>query len=159
MRIPILSPIIRRIEFKLKGIKVWRPVNIYDSARIGKGVSIGMFSEIGENVEIGNNTRIGANCFVPEGVKIGKNCFIGPHTVFSNDRYPPSARGDWEETIIEDGVCIGAGVCVLPGITIKQRSLIGMGTVLTKHVMTEDIIAGNPGKSIRKRFKPEVISY
>jgi len=159
MRVPILRFIITKIEYKLKGIKAWRPCNIYSSAKIGRNVSIGMFTEIGENVEIGNNTRIGASCFIPEGVKIGNNCFVGPHCVFSNDRYPMSSRDQWEQTVIEDDVSIGAGVNVLPGLRVKRGSLIGMGTVLVRSVPENDVIAGNPGRSIKKRFKPETTSY
>ena len=159
MRVPILSTIVTRLDYKRRGIKTWRPSNIYPTAKLGRNVSIGMFSEIGPKVEIGDNTRIGSGCFIPEGVKIGRDCFIGPKVCFSNDRYPPSDKRDWERTIVEDGVSIGANVSIIPGITIKRNSLIGMGAVLTKNVMMDDIVAGNPAKSIRKRFKPETTSY
>ena len=144
---------------KVYNIKIWNPCNIYSSAKIGRNVSIGMFSEIGKNVEIGHDTRIGSSCFIPEGVKIGNHCFVGPHCVFSNDRYPPNNKDQWEQTVIEDFVSIGAGVNVLPGIRVKRGSLIGMGTVLVRNVPENDVIAGNPGRSIKKRFKPETTSY
>ena len=159
MRVPILSTIVTRLGYRLKGIKVWWPCNIYSSAKIGCNVSIGMFSEIGPHVEIGSWTSIGAGVFIPDGVKIGCGCFIGPKVCFSNDRYPPSPRENWEQTIVEDNVSIGANVNILPGIIIKRGSRIGMGTVLVGNVPENDVIAGNPGRSIKKRFKPETTSY
>jgi len=140
----------RYFDFKRRNIKVWKPSNIYLSARVGNNVSIGAFSEIGENVVIGENTRIGFGVFIPENVKIGKNVFIGPRVCFSNDMYPPSPRNHWQKTIIEDGVSIGANVSIRPGITVKRNSLLGMGTVLTHNIPENEIWCGNPGKKLRK---------
>ena len=64
--------------------------NIYDSAEIGEGTRIGAFVEIGHKVKIGKNCRIGCGSFIPENIIIEDNVFIGPHTVFTNDKNPPS---------------------------------------------------------------------
>jgi len=149
----VINRIKRYFEFKIKHIRVWKPVNLYPSARIGKNVSIGMFSEIGPNVEIGEGTRIGFGVFIPEGVKIGKNCFIGPRSCFSNDFYPPSPKSEWRETIIEDNVSIGANVSIRPGVVIKAHSLIGMGAVLTHNVPGNEVWVGNPGRKLRRNGK------
>lgn len=143
----------RYFDFKRRNIKVWRPTNIFPSAKIGDNVTIGMFSEIGPNVEIGEGTRIGMGCFIPEGIKIGKNCFIGPRFCGSNDMYPPSPRQYWQEILIKDRVSIGANCSIRPGVTIESDSLIGMGSVIVHSVPHKEIWAGNPCKKIRKRHE------
>jgi len=135
---------------KLHNIKIWKPCNVYPSARIGRNVSIGVFSEVGENVEIGENTRVGMGCFIPEGVSIGKNCFIGPRACFSNDFYPPGKKEDWRKTVIEDNVSIGANCSIRPGIVIKSGSLLGMGSVLTHNILNSEIWVGNPAKLLKR---------
>jgi len=128
---------------------IWKPSNVYPSAKLGKRVSVGMFSEIGNNVIVGDLTRIGKGSFIPEGVTIGKDCFIGPHCCFTNDRFPPSPN--WEKTIVEDNAAIGAGVTVLCGVVIGTSSIIGCGSVVTKSVPPHEIWAGVPAKKLRNR--------
>ena len=55
------------------------------------------------------------------------------------------------ETIVEDGVSIGAGAVILPGITIGKNSLIGAGAVVTKDVPKNSVVFGNPAKVVDKR--------
>jgi len=130
---------------------VWQPANVYPSAKLGSGVSVGMFTEIGAFVEVGDDTRIGAHCFIPEGVTIGKRCFIGPMVCMTNDRFPPSDISQWEKTIVEDGASIGAGSTIICGITIGKNSLIGCGSVVTKTVPPDEIWAGVPAVKLRNK--------
>lgn len=129
-------------------VRIWNPSNVYPSAQLGKGVSVGAFTEIGPNVVIGENTRIGKGCFIPEKVKIGQDCFLGPHVCFTNDLYPPSPKEEWLPTIVQDGARIGASVTVLCGVTIGRGALIGCGSVVTKNVPCNEIWAGNPARKI-----------
>lgn len=144
----IIQRLKRWLEFKRNNIKVWYPCNIYPSAKIGKGVSIGMYSEIGHNVIIGEGTRIGKGTFIPEGVCIGKDCFIGPHTCFSNDMYPMSPKNEWKKTTVCDAAAIGAGVKIRPGVIIGSNTLIGMGAVVTKNIPDNEIWSGVPAKKM-----------
>lgn len=136
---------------------MWTPCNVYPTAKIGDGVSIGMFTEIGNGVEIGENTRVGKGCFIPECVTIGKNCFIGPHVCFANDRYmaiPPyaaSAKGRWEPVIVEDMVRLGANSLILPGVTIGRGAVVGMGSVVVRNIGPYEVWAGNPAAQINIR--------
>lgn len=97
-------------------------------------MSIGAFSEVGDRVVIGNDVRIGAMCFIPEGVVIKDGAWIGPRCTFTNDKFPPSARDEWQMTIIEEGARLGAGVTVLPGIIVGKGALIGAGSVISRSV-------------------------
>jgi len=134
-------------------IKYNLPQNIYNSAIIGEHCTIGCFVEIGADVCIGDFCSIQAFAYIPEGVTIGKNVFVGPHTCFTNCKYPSANKKDFhiensgyatalyekpkfklEKTIVEDNVVIGANCTILPGITIGKGAIIGAGTVVTKDV-------------------------
>jgi acetyltransferase-like isoleucine patch superfamily enzyme len=114
-------------------------VNLW-GCKIGDNTSIGAFAEIGRGVTVGSNCKIAAFAFIPPGVTIGNDVFIGPHAVFTNDKYPRS-KGDWtmERTVVEDGASIGAGCVILPGVRIGKRALVGAGTVLTQDVIDDEL--------------------
>jgi acetyltransferase-like isoleucine patch superfamily enzyme len=156
---PILEEILKygtdRVE--ANSTKIWQPSNIYKSAKIGKDVNIGAFCEIGENVEIGDFTRIGAMSFIPEGVKIGKNVFIGPRVTFSNDKYPPSGKDNWLKTTVCDGAALGAGVIVLPGVTIGELALVGAGSVVTHDIPAGERWCGVPARKMDGVVKTPIV--
>jgi len=129
--------------------KVWKPelTNVYASAQIGDGTTIGAFSEIGDGVIIGKNCKIQNGVFIPKGVTIGDNVFLGPRVCFTNDRYPSAKEyGKFEETVVEDGASIGACAVIRCGIRIGANSLIGAGSVVTHDVPPGVTIKGNPAK-------------
>lgn len=79
---------------------------------------------------------------------IGDNVFIGPHVVFTNDKYPPS-EGAWKTgppTIVEDYVSIGANATILPGVTIGRSARVGAGAVVTKDVKPGMLVVGVPAR-------------
>lgn len=124
--------------------RIWYPGKsvIHESAYIGPGCTIHAPVWIGPDVVIGANTRVQAFAFIPTGVTIGNDCFIGPHVCFTNDKYPPSDRSEWLRTYIEDGVSIGAGAIILPGITLGRGCRIAAGAVVTKDVAPGELSYG-----------------
>ena len=126
-------------------------VNVYLSAIISYGVKIGAFVEIGRDVAIGEGTNISSFCFIPEGVMISENCFIGPHVTFLNDKYAPT-HGKWRETekltVVQEGVSIGGGAVILPGLILGKGCRIGAGAVVTKNVEPGSVVVGNPARKI-----------
>ncbi len=130
---------------------IYDQVNLY-KCKIGKNTKIDSFVYIEEDVVIGDNCKIRPFCFIPSGVTIGNSVFIAPNVTFTNDKYPRSEE-DWEllETIVEDGVSIGAGAVILPGICICKNSLVGAGAVVTKDIPANSVVAGNPAKVVGKR--------
>ena len=114
-----------------------RHQNIYESAEIGDGTTIGAFVEIGRNVKIGKNCKIQAFVFIPEGVTIGDNVFIGPHVCFTNCTYPETNRTlpfEVESTVVGDNVVIGAGSIILPRCDIGEGAFIGAGTLVSRQI-------------------------
>ncbi len=125
---------------------VWAFTHIRENVVICREVSIGANVYIGPNVTIGQGTRIQNNVYIPEGVVIGKHCFIGPGVIFTNDKYPPSPKEDWECIYVEPNVSIGAGAIILPGITLKEGAKIGAGSVVTHTVYAHQPVYGNPAR-------------
>lgn len=128
--------------------KIWPPSNVYETARLGKDVNVGAFSEIGPGVVIGDRTRIGAMSYIPAGVTIEEDCFIGPRATFTNDKYPPSKKEDWQKTVVRKGAKLGASVTILPGIEIGRFATIGAGSVVTHNIPDDEVWCGIPARKI-----------
>lgn len=131
------------------GVRIWEPCNVYETAEIGGGTSVGMFTEIGHKVRIGQNCKIQAHVFIPQGVTIHNNVFIGPHVCFTNCKHPNAGQGfELEETLVESSVNIGANATILPGVVLGHGCTVGAGAVVTRNVQPHAIVAGNPAKRI-----------
>ena len=114
-------------------ILIWHPeLSVTLTDDIARDTTIHSHVWIGKRVRIGQRCKVQAFCFIPEGVTIGDDCFIGPRVTFTNDKHPPSV--DWEETVVESNVSIGAGAIILPGITIGTGAVIGAGALVIHDV-------------------------
>ena len=133
-------------------------VNLY-GCEIGDETKIGSFVEIQKNAFIGKNCKISSHSFICEGVHIEDNVFIGHNVTFINDKYPRSTNedgslqsdADWkvEETFIKKGASIGSSSTILCGITVGEGAIVGAGSIVTKDVSSNTVVAGNPAKFIR----------
>lgn len=142
-----------------KDVRIFNFVNAYGCS-IDDNSKIGAFVEIQKGATIGKNCKISSHSFICEGVHIEDNCFIGHGVMFTNDLFPratkidgtPQTEEDWKliETFVKKGASIGSNVTVVCGVTIGENAMIGAGTVITKDVPANTIMAGNPGKIIRE---------
>jgi acetyltransferase-like isoleucine patch superfamily enzyme len=139
-------------------VKMSKFINLY-GCTIGDNVKLGAFVEIQKNVSIGNNCKISSHTFVCEGVTIEDDVFVGHNVAFINDMYPRATAGgqlqteaDWavEKTLIKRGASIGSGATILAKVTIGENAIVGAGSVVTKDVSANTIVAGNPAKVLRK---------
>jgi|SRR3990167_1464861 len=121
--------------------------NIHPEAEIGEGCKIHSHVWIGK-VKIGKRCKIEAFTFIPELVELEDDVFIGPRVTFTNDKRPPSGGKYWMKTLAKKGSALGAGVIVLPGITIGEGALVGAGAVVTKDVPDGVTVVGNPARVI-----------
>ena len=127
--------------------------NIRELNNIGDNVSIGTLSVIEHHVEIMNNVRIHSQVFIPEFSTLKESCWIGPNVVFTNAMYPksPKVKDRLKGPIIESGAIVGANSTLLPGVVIGRESVIGSGSVVTKDVLPDDVVCGNPAKKIKNK--------
>ena len=142
-----------------KDVKVFAFVNLY-GCTIGDNSKIGTFVEIQKNAVIGNNVKVSSHTFICEGVKIEDNVFIGHNVSFINDKYPRSANADgslqteadWKlvPTVVKKGASIGTSSTILCGVTIGENAIVGAGSVVTKDVPANTVVAGNPARFLRK---------
>lgn len=142
-----------------KNVKFSRFINLY-GCEVGDNTKIGAFVEIQKNARVGKNCKISSHTFICEGVTIEDRVFIGHSVTFINDSYPRAATGDgqlqteadWkvEMTLVKAGASIGSGCTILSNITIGENALVGAGSVVTKDVPPNTIVAGNPARVLRK---------
>lgn len=138
------------------GTKIWHHAQIRERAVIGKNCVIGKNVYIDAGVIIGNKVKIQNNCSIYQGVEISDGVFIGPHTIMMNDKYPRSmtlsgklkGTQDWTKGKIKIGygASLGAGVIVLPDVTIGTFAMIGSGSVVTKSIPQFSLAYGNPAR-------------
>jgi len=142
-----------------ENVKIFAFVNLY-GCEIGDDSKIGTFVEIQRGAKIGRRVKISSHTFICEGVTVEDEVFIGHGVMFINDRYPRSVassgelqtNADWElvPTLIQRGASIGSNATILCGVTIGENAIVGAGTVVTHDVPPNTIVAGNPGRILRK---------
>ena len=149
-----------------ENVRLSKFINLY-GCEIGDETKIGAFVEIQKNAKIGRRCKISSHTFVCEGVLIEDNVFIGHGVMFINDSFPraTAANGelqteaDWrvERTVIRKGASIGTNATILSNITIGENAIVGAGSVVTKDVPADAVVAGNPAKILRFIEKPREV--
>jgi acetyltransferase-like isoleucine patch superfamily enzyme len=137
-----------------KNVRLSKFINLY-GCEVGDETKIGAFVEIQKNAIVGSRCKISSHTFICEGVVIEDNVFIGHGVMFINDSYPRAttlqgdlqSEVDWkvERTVIKKGASIGSGVTILSNTNVGE----GAGSVVTKDVPANSIVAGNPAKVLR----------
>jgi UDP-2-acetamido-3-amino-2,3-dideoxy-glucuronate N-acetyltransferase len=139
-------------------VKIFDFTNLY-GCTIGDDSKIGTFVEIQKGAAIGRRCKISSHSFICEGVTIEDDVFIGHNVTFINDRFPRATAGgklqteqDWscEPTLVRKGASIGSSVTVLCGVTVGENAIVGAGSVVTRNVSPNTIVAGNPARLLRK---------
>ena len=138
-----------------KSVKLSKFINLY-GCEIGDNSKIGPFVEIQKNAKVGKNCKISSHTFICEGVTIEDGVFIGHGVTFINDTYPRATNSDghlqtesdWkvERTLIKKGASIGSGATILSNIIVGENAIVGAGSVVTRDVPANTIVAGNPAR-------------
>jgi acetyltransferase-like isoleucine patch superfamily enzyme len=141
-----------------KDVRLARFINLY-GCEIGDETKVGTFVEVQKKARIGRRCKISSHTFICEGVTIEDCVFIGHGVTFINDTYPRAANPDgtlqtekdWrvEYTVVKKGASIGSGATILSGITVGENAIVGAGSVVTKDVPANTIVAGNPARVLR----------
>jgi acetyltransferase-like isoleucine patch superfamily enzyme len=143
-----------------KDVKIFDFVNLYGCS-IDDYSKVGTFVEIQKNASVGKHCKISSHTFICEGVHIEDNVFIGHNVTFINDKYPRSTNvdgsmqteSDWKvvETWIKKGASVGSSSTILCGVTIGENAIVGAGSVVTKDVPPNTIVAGVPARPLKKK--------
>ncbi len=127
-------------------------------------------SEINETLRIftpfhinyGKKTTFGRDCFVNfgctflalGGITIEDDVFIGPHCVLATEYHPenPESRHSLltKPIVVKRNAWLGANVTVLAGVTIGENAIVAAGSVVTKDVPDNMVVAGSPARMIRE---------
>ena len=155
-----------------------RPTELDKRARLLRE----MFAEVGENCYIepplhanwgGRHTHLGSNVYANFGltlvddthIYIGDCTMLGPNVVIATAGHPidPELRGRGLQYNLPVHVgrnCwLGAGVIVMPGISIGDNTVIGAGSVVTKDIPAGVVAVGNPCKVLREVGEKDKIYY
>jgi acetyltransferase-like isoleucine patch superfamily enzyme len=140
-----------------EGVKLSKFINLYGCS-VGANTKLGAFVEIQKNAHVGSNCKISSHTFICEGVRIEDDAFVGHGVMFINDAYPRATtdgqlqtEADWavEPTIVKKGASLGSNCTIMSNVTIGENAIVGAGSVVTKDVPPNTIVAGNPARIIR----------
>ncbi|MBR1972704.1 MAG: sugar O-acetyltransferase [Oscillospiraceae bacterium] len=132
-----------------------------------------LFAEVGEGTYVespyfgnwgGHHVHLGKNVYINAGLKlvddthiyIGDYTMLGPNVVLATAGHPidPTLR---EKALqynlpvrIGRNCWLGAGVIVMPGVTIGENSVIGAGSVVTRDIPANVVAVGNPCRVMRE---------
>lgn len=150
-----------------RDVKLSKFINLY-GCEIGDETKIGAFVEIQKNASVGRRCKISSHTFVCEGVIIEDNVFVGHGVTFINDSYPRATtpegelqtEKDWrvERTVVKCGASIGSGSTILSNVVIGENAMVGAGSVVTRDVPPNTVVAGNPAKVLRSMLSPSKVS-
>ena len=130
---------------------------ILSNCRIENFLQDGFMPEI----IIGNHCIIGYHFTILNAseVVLGNDVLIASHVLISSENHSMNPESDLpyinqplitKSVAIGDGCWIGEKVCILPGVTIGKKSIIGAGSVVTKSIPDYCLAVGNPAKVIKK---------
>jgi acetyltransferase-like isoleucine patch superfamily enzyme len=112
-------------------------------------------------INFGKHTTIGKNVFINHacsfldlgGITIEDDVLIGPKVNLITENHPidPTKRKSLlcKPIVIKRNAWIGAAATILPGVTVGENSIVAAGSVVTKDVPANTIVAGTPAKQVK----------
>jgi maltose O-acetyltransferase len=129
---------------------------LFGSVGVNPSIELNFRCDLGFNIHVGDNFYAGFNCTILDmaEVRVGHNCMIGPNVGLytAGHSIEPKGRNKSGYAMpinIGNDVWIGGTCVILPGITIGDNSIVAAGSVVTKDVPSNVIVAGNPAKILK----------
>jgi acetyltransferase-like isoleucine patch superfamily enzyme len=115
-----------------------------------------IYADCGKNIGVGARVFINQNCtfYSLAEITLGDDVMIGPNVSLITSEHPvaPSQRRAFllgKPITIGNGVWIAAGATVIGGVTIGENAVVAAGSVVTRDVPANTLVAGNPARVIR----------
>lgn len=107
----------------------------------------------GDKVHIGNNVIVMPNSLMMASgtITIEDNALVAAYVKLISNNHDPYDRAvlTCKPVVLKKNCWIGAGAVILPGVTVGENSIVGAGSVVTKDVPANTVVAGNPAKFIK----------
>ena len=131
-----------------EGTRIWAYVNVLEGATIGRDCNICDRCFIENDVVIGDRVTVKCGVSLYDGVVLEDDVFVGPDVSFSNDPRPRSGqrRETHPRTLVRAGASLGAGVVLLPGVTVGRSAMVGAGSLVTRDVPDFALVYGSPAR-------------
>ena len=130
-----------------EGTVIWHLCHVRAGAKIGARCSLGRNVFVDAGAVLGEGVRVQNNVSIYRGVTLESSVFVGPHVVFTNDKYPRAypVTGGWKcvPTLVKFRASLGAGAVVVCGITIGEYAMIAAGAVACRDVKPYELIKGH----------------
>lgn len=115
-------------------------------------------TDCGKNINLGKNVFINSGCRFQDqgGIFIGDGVLVGHNVIIAtlNHGFKPENRADLIPAPVRIGnkAWIGSGSIILPGITVGENAIVAAGSVVTKDVSANAVVAGNPARILRENI-------
>jgi acetyltransferase-like isoleucine patch superfamily enzyme len=120
---------------------------VRETCSFAEGVLLGRAVMVEADVVIGARTRVQTGAYITGDVVLEDDVFIGPKVITTNDRYPTLKKEKIHRgPTVKRAAEIGAGACLLAGITVGELALVGMGAVVVTDVPDGRLYIGVPAR-------------
>jgi acetyltransferase-like isoleucine patch superfamily enzyme len=128
------------------GLRTGHHVTVRENVDAGTGLQLGTLTDLQGDTKLGDYVRTHSNVHLGKRTNIGNFVWLFPYTVLTNDPHPPSNL--LIGVTVEDYAVIATMSCVLPGVRIGARSLVGAHSLVTKDVEPDTVVVGVPAKRL-----------
>lgn len=140
------------------GTRIWHHSHIRAGARVGDNCNLGFSVYVDTDAVVGDNVKLQNHVSIYHGVTLEYGVFVGPHTTFTNDRYPRAitpdgaavSDEDWQPipTLVKYGASIGANATILAGVTIGRWAMVAASALVSHDVPDYGLVVGVPARLV-----------